>query len=153
MNPSNASIKSCLTATRQSLFHSADAITAPLEALRGYSRVVDDALKEVYRLSLDKDGLDRDYCLVALGGYGRKELWPFSDIDILLLHRDKHGAEKLSRTIKDFWSLGLSLGSVVRTVEECRSILGEDIATDTALLEARYLCGNQIGRASCRVTV
>jgi [protein-PII] uridylyltransferase len=143
VNPSNASIKSYLTSTRQSLFHSEDSISAPLEALRAYSRVVDDALREVYRLSLDSEGLDRDYCLVALGGYGRKELWPFSDIDILLLHRDRHDAEKLSRMIKDFWGLGLSLGSVVRTVEECRSILGEDIATDTALLEARYLCGNR----------
>ncbi len=140
---STASIKSHLTATRQGLFRSDGSVTAPLEALRAYSRVVDDALREVYRHSLDTDGLDRDYCLVALGGYGRRELWPFSDIDILLLHRGRHDADKLSRVIKDFWSLGLSLGSVVRTVEECRSILGEDIATDTALLEARYLCGNR----------
>ena len=128
---------------RESLFHSEGSVTASLETLRAYSRAVDDALREVYRRLVDKDGPDRDYCLVALGGYGRKELWPFSDIDILLLHRDRHGADKLSASIKDFWGLGLSLGSVVRTVEECRSILGEDIATDTALLEARYLCGNR----------
>jgi len=143
VNGSTASIKTQLTETRESLFHSAGSLAMPLETLRAYSRAVDDALREVYHRSIDKAGLDRDYCLIALGGYARKELWPFSDIDFLILHSDGQDAEKLSVMIKDFWSLGLSLGSVVRTVDECRSILGEDIATDTALLEARYLCGNR----------
>jgi [protein-PII] uridylyltransferase len=143
VNSETALIKMHLTEIRASLFNAEDSLAAPLATLQTYSRSVDDALKEVFGRLLEKDGSERDYCLVALGGYGRRELWPFSDIDILILHRDRHDAEELSLMIKDFWSLGLSLGSVVRTVEECRSILGEDIATDTALLEARYLCGNR----------
>ena len=79
---------------------------------------------------------------MALGGYGRSELWPFSDIDVLILHQNRHDAEKLSAAVRNFWNIGLSMGSVVRTIAECRDILGEDIATDTALLEGRYLCGN-----------
>jgi len=114
----------------------------PLKTLHAFTREVDEALSRMYRDRMDPDGGERDYCLVALGGYGRRELWPFSDIDILILRRDGNGADKLSALVKDFWNLGLSLSSVVRTPEECRAILGEDIATDTALLESRYLAGN-----------
>jgi [protein-PII] uridylyltransferase len=136
-------IKSHLAARREALFNSDGARDAPLETLHAYCRDIDDALKTIYRRCIDENSVDQDYCLVALGGYGRRELWPFSDIDILILHQDRHKSEKLSTAIRDFWNIGLSMGCVVRTIAGCRGILGEDIATDTALLESRYLCGNR----------
>lgn len=143
VNGSTTPIKSHLAVMRQSIFGLSDTVTMPLEVLHAYSRGVDEALRKIYLHRLDPESLNRNYCLVALGGYGRKELWPFSDIDILILCRSRRDPDKLSPLIKDFWNLGLSVGSVVRTLEECHSIMGEDIATDTALLEARYLGGNR----------
>jgi [protein-PII] uridylyltransferase len=138
-----AHIKSQLAVSRESLFHSARAITDSLETLHAFSRDVDQAVCGIYRRCIDEETIDRGYCLVALGGYGRNEVWPFSDIDILILHQNRHDSEKLSAAVRDFWNIGMSMGCVVRTVSECRDILGEDIATDTALLESRYLCGNR----------
>lgn len=143
MNSQTAHLKSHLSAMRQTLFNSEAAVTVPLETLHAFSREVDEALRQIYRRQMDEDGHEKDYCLLALGGYGRRELWPFSDIDILILHRNRHQTGRLSALVKDLWSLGLSLSSVVRTLDECRDILGEDIATDTALLESRYLGGNR----------
>ena len=82
-------------------------------------------------------------CLVALGGYGRGELCPYSDIDLLILHDEKKVAPEIASAIRFFWDIGLTMGCVVRTIDECSSIVGQDLATDTAYLENRFLCGNK----------
>ena len=135
-------IKSRLAAARGAVFSPECAIVDPLAALHTFSRYVDDALRAIYHRHIDRHAADRDYCLVALGGYGRGELWPYSDIDILILHRDRHGSETIGAVVKDFWNIGLTMGCVVRTLDECRAIMSEDLATDTALLESRYLYGD-----------
>ncbi|MBN2738314.1 MAG: HD domain-containing protein [Spirochaetales bacterium] len=78
---------------------------------------------------------------MALGGYGRKELCPHSDIDILVIYSEK-SYSLIEKMVRFFWDCGLNPGCVVRTLAQCRQILGEDIATDTAYLHARFLCGN-----------
>jgi [protein-PII] uridylyltransferase len=86
--------------------------------------------------------------LVAVGGYGRGALFPYSDIDILiLLPNESQQAELASKKVEQFiancWDTGLEIGSSVRTVAECISESEQDITVRTSLLEARYLCGQR----------
>ncbi len=83
--------------------------------------------------------------LVAIGGYGRGELHPCSDVDLLILLEGElpaHGEEALATLLAQLWDLGLEIGHSVRTVADCVSESQRDISTLTSLLEARLLAGN-----------
>ena len=84
--------------------------------------------------------------LVAVGGYGRGELHPFSDIDVLIL-LDESVSEQPPGSLSDFltrlWDVGLEIGHSVRTIQECRQQAEDDITIATNLLEVRFLCGQQ----------
>lgn len=84
--------------------------------------------------------------LVAVGGYGRADLQPHSDIDILFVN-DGPLPEDLNNIIPDFtsliWDLRLDLGQSVRSLEECITEGSKDVTIATNLIEARYLTGNQ----------
>ncbi len=98
-------------------------------------------------------GLDRhdDIALVATGGYGRGELHPGSDIDVLVLHSQAALGEDEGRRIADFltllWDLGLEIGSSVRSLDECVDAAREDITIATNLMESRTISGNEALRA------
>lgn len=82
--------------------------------------------------------------LIAVGGYGRAELHPYSDIDISILLEapatDKQ-AMNLSTWVTSLWDLGLDIGHSVRTVEDCEREAANDLTTITNLMESRLLCG------------
>jgi [protein-PII] uridylyltransferase len=83
--------------------------------------------------------------LAAVGGYGRGELYPASDIDLLILLPKEANSvlqEKLERLIGSFWDIGLEIGHSVRTIQDCLDEAEGDITVQTALLEARLLTGN-----------
>ena len=90
--------------------------------------------------------LPHDSAVIAVGGYGRGELFPYSDVDLLLLF-DTPIDDALHRRISDFlgvcWDMGLEIGHSVRTVEECLAQASADITVQTALIEARLLTGNK----------
>ncbi|OYX11741.1 MAG: bifunctional uridylyltransferase/uridylyl-removing protein, partial [Acidovorax sp. 32-64-7] len=93
--------------------------------------------------------LPADLALVAVGGFGRDQLFPYSDVDVLLLLPEgcttDSGCElraQLESFIGSCWDAGLEIGSSVRTVAECLAESAQDVTVQTSLLEARLICGN-----------
>ncbi|MDM4770937.1 [protein-PII] uridylyltransferase [Solimonas sp. SE-A11] len=122
------------------LFHEG----TPADALvHARAHLVDEVLRTAWQKFLPEltDGL----ALVAVGGYGRSELLPHSDIDILLLHSgeslEQH-RKALEQMTAFAWDIGLEVGQSVRTVQECVDEAAKDITVMTNLLEARMLTGD-----------
>ncbi len=83
--------------------------------------------------------------LLAVGGYGRAELHPYSDVDILLLtqeNTDKALEDKISTFITQLWDVKLDIGHSVRSVKECLKQAVNDVTIATNLMEMRQVCGN-----------
>ena len=90
-------------------------------------------------------GLSKDIILVAVGGYGRKELFPFSDVDILIVFEKEIKASEqdaLSQFITNCWDLGLKIGHSVRNIRQTKQEFDADISTATNLIESRFLIGS-----------
>jgi len=88
---------------------------------------------------------DEGISLIAVGGYGRGELHPKSDIDILVLMENKCAkihSQNIEQLLTLLWDIGLDIGHSVRTLDECISIAKEDITVATNLMEARTLQGH-----------
>ena len=108
------------------------------------SKVTDQLLTQFW----SDCGLNNDATLLAVGGYGRNSLFPYSDIDILiLLPTNPELAQSLSKKVEQYvascWDAGLEIASSVRTVAECISESEQDITVRTSLLEARFICGKR----------
>lgn len=84
--------------------------------------------------------------LIAVGGYGRREMFPLSDLDFLILVEQTPSPkieEKITQFIQFLWDCGFEVGNSVRTLEQCESEGKQDITIATNLLEARFLTGNR----------
>ncbi len=107
----------------------------------GRAALLDHLLKHAFRLHFPAPD---ELALVAVGGYGRGELHPYSDIDVLLLV-DAGAMERLREPLERFvlflWDLGLEIGHSVRTVEDCVQEAAKDITVATNLMESRLLVG------------
>jgi [protein-PII] uridylyltransferase len=82
--------------------------------------------------------------VIATGGWGRRETCPYSDLDVLFLIDRPAGEperEMAERLLYPLWDAGLEVGHAIRTLDECVTLAGEDLATMTALLDARALAG------------
>ncbi len=90
-----------------------------------------------------------DVALVAVGGYGRGELHPCSDVDLLVLLSnapEQALRDSLERFVAFLWDMGLEIGHAVRTLDECVDLARDDITVATNIMEARTLAGNDILR-------
>ncbi|MFI5445806.1 [protein-PII] uridylyltransferase [Polaromonas sp. UC242_47] len=119
--------------------------------LRKLARHTDTTLCELWRRS----DFPADCALVAVGGFGRGELFPHSDVDVLLLLPDEtclDGDTALKSKIEHFigacWDSGLEIGSSVRTVTDCVEEAIKDVTVQTSLLEARWVAGSKTGVAA-----
>ncbi|HEY8708934.1 MAG TPA: [protein-PII] uridylyltransferase, partial [Burkholderiaceae bacterium] len=121
--------------------------TAPAASrlIRALCRHVDQTLLALWAHAAMPDGT----ALLAVGGYGRGELFPHSDIDVLVLlpPTPTVAGDELHTAIEAFitacWDIGLEIGSSVRTVGECIAMARADVTVQTALLESRFLCGSR----------
>jgi len=119
--------------------------TAPVAAalIRALSRHVDEALLTLWSHAAMPAGT----ALLAVGGYGRGELFPHSDVDVLVLLPPTDTGDALKASIEAFitacWDIGLEIGASVRSVGECIAMARSDVTVQTALLESRYLCGSR----------
>ena len=123
--------------------------TAASRLVRGLARHVDGTVAALWAHA----GLPPEAALVAVGGYGRGELFPHSDVDVLVLlptggddaTADTRPDEALRGAVERFvtacWDIGLEIGSSVRTLPECLSESARDVTVQTALLESRLICG------------
>ncbi|MES2547121.1 MAG: [protein-PII] uridylyltransferase [Pseudomonadota bacterium] len=115
--------------------------------LKQQSLLIDRLLKKIW---LQAD-IDTDISLIAVGGYGRNQLFPYSDIDLLILLPDNaldNAAtalqnQKIETLIGLLWDIGLNVGHSVRSLQECITEAAQDVTVQTNLLEARLLCGKK----------
>jgi len=112
--------------------------------LRQLARLTDQTLRTLWQ----RAGFGPEVALVAVGGYGRGELFPHSDVDVLVLLPEgcqPDADEALKARIEGFigacWDLGLEIGSSVRTVAECVAESAKDVTVQTSLLESRLVAG------------
>ncbi|AGF78331.1 (protein-PII) uridylyltransferase [Desulfocapsa sulfexigens DSM 10523] len=108
------------------------------------SRLVDGFIATHFNAAASEKAT-KGVALVALGGYGRSELFPYSDIDLLILFREdaKEEMEKIANgVLYPLWDTGLEVGHSVRTLEECLDFAKEDFFFQVAMLDARLLVGS-----------
>ncbi|MBE0614182.1 MAG: [protein-PII] uridylyltransferase [Burkholderiales bacterium] len=114
----------------------------PRRLLSQHRLLVDRALRSLWK----EAALPGSLALVAVGGYGRGELFPHSDVDLLVLlpcEPDAGLKAKLEALIGVLWDTGLEPGHGVRTIDECLVESAKDITVQTSLLEARWLAGSR----------
>jgi len=137
-----AGLREEVAAGREALQRGYLAKPNPHRLLHGHAQLIDRVIKAVW----ERCGVPAGGALVATGGYGRGELFPSSDIDLLvLLAREPGAAERgaLERLIGELWDIGLEIGHSVRTVPGCLEAAAGDVTVRTTLLEARFLAGSR----------
>ncbi|MCE5361297.1 MAG: HD domain-containing protein [Acidithiobacillus sp.] len=108
--------------------------------MRLYARAIDQYLRVLWRQLGAPDGL----CLLAVGGYGRGLLFPYSDLDLLLLRAPDCTAEDfVSRFLTVLWDAGFQVGASLRSVAETLEAARDDLSVSTTLLECRFLIGER----------
>lgn len=96
--------------------------------------------------TLTKDLIPPDVAIIATGGYGREELCPFSDIDVLFLVPDRASKkieDKIEKFLYKIWDSGIKIGHAVRTIGECITICNDDKKVMSSLLDIRLVHGNK----------
>jgi [protein-PII] uridylyltransferase len=116
-----------------------------MSLLRNHSDLADQFIRDCLA-SIDGSGIEGNVALVALGGYGRQELFPFSDIDLMILFRPefrKKVSDLADAILYPLWDTGYEIGHGVRTIDESLKQAKEDFVFRVALLDARLLGGSE----------
>jgi len=137
-----ADLREQVAAGREALRQAYLAQPEPRQMLHRHAQLIDRTVKAVWAQIEPASSA----ALVATGGYGRSELYPYSDIDLLVLlpaEPSPAERERIERLIGTFWDIGLEIGHSVRTVQACVETAAADITIQTTLLEARFLAGSR----------
>ncbi len=135
-------------AERQRIRQQFETGTSAREALRGLCELADRNVQQIFGEVLRVHNREpQGLCLLALGGYGRQMLFPYSDLDILfLLGSDKAEQESrglISEFSRTLWDIGFRVSSAGRTLEECKRIEEDNAEFHLALLDRRFLAGDK----------
>lgn len=139
---SYGNIRSALAATNDDLKARFEAGESVVDLVHARAAVIDEVLVELWQRGANSSGA----ALIAVGGYGRGELHPYSDIDVMVLLPDElpPGAEEaLSTFVTSLWDVGLEIGHSVRSIAQCFEEASSDLTVATTLMEARLLAGPQ----------
>jgi len=147
-----------LAASKRFLAHYRDRIkelhcsgASGIDVVRDITKMSDIMIVKLFRSILaDIAPINRreeQLTLVAVGGYGRGELNPYSDIDLMFLYKgkDQQRIEDIAQKLLYFlWDMRLDVGYSVRTIADCIEMAGNDLTVRTALLDSRYLAGGRL---------
>jgi [protein-PII] uridylyltransferase len=120
-----------------------------LEIVRDRAALLDIVLRHLFEGALEGSAFaDKTppVALLAIGGYGRGELSPYSDVDILFLHDSARisadAAEVIEQVLYMLWDVGFKVGHATRSIDEAIRLANSDVLTKTSLLESRFLAGD-----------
>src|SRR5438876_9682991 len=145
-------LKAALARGRAEIRRRFEADGTAVRAVREQSFLVDQLIRALYDLvtetvyPLANPTAGERMAIVAVGGYGRGEMAPFSDVDLLFLlpyKQTPHTEQVIEFLLYLLWDLGLKVGQATRSVAECVRYAKADLSIRTALLEARYIWGEQ----------
>jgi len=109
------------------------------ELIKERAAFIDQFLKKIWKNFIPENAAT----LIAVGGYGRGELHPYSDIDLLIVCEElEQNQETLCSFITFLWDLGFDVGHAIRTIDDCKTAGLEDVSTATNLLESRWIIGD-----------
>jgi [protein-PII] uridylyltransferase len=152
MRPSVIAAKEWLTQERAKLKEQHDAGSPGIQVCTRLSNMLDRVVLDLYEAALvelapdENSPLRKEITLVAHGGYGRRDVAPFSDVDLMILHGFGAGEEVAAlarRLLHDLFDVGLILGQSVRTINDACKMALKDATIFTSLAESRNLAGSE----------
>lgn len=117
----------------------------PWKILHRHTHVMDNLIQELHQ-GFSKGNEGSRMALIAVGGYGRRELSPWSDVDLMFLCGDIISQERLEtvhQVLHSLWDLHMDVGHSVRTIEDCLEVSLQDLRTWTALMDNRFIAGDR----------
>jgi [protein-PII] uridylyltransferase len=117
-------------------------------AIRDRTALIDSIVIELWNEVTSTGGPIDEFCVAAMGGYGRRALFPYSDIDLLFLYAREGREEFLSSKAiaplsQSLWDLHLRVSPATRTLAECGKLYRNNIEFNISLLDCRYICGDE----------
>lgn len=123
-------------------------VRAPIgsEAISNRTALVESVLIRLWDEIIAPNGTSQNFALIALGGFGRRALFPHSDVDILFLHADRTTEERFRDPVRAFcqelWDLRMKLGPTTRTLVECEQFDPQNVEFTISLLDCRFVAGD-----------
>ena len=117
-------------------------------AIRERAALIDSVVIGTWNHVIAGDGALEGFCIAAMGGYGRRALFPYSDIDLLFLCEKESNEEFLSKKViaplsQLLWDLHLRVSPTTRTLAECGKLHRNNIEFNISLLDCRHICGDE----------